>query len=51
LRNRSEKGQPYFDRVKDELGRLVFGKTVKVETTGKDRYGRTLGRVFVGKPT
>jgi len=25
------------------------GKAVKVQTTGKDRYGRTLGRVFVGE--
>lgn len=37
-----EKGQPYGDRAKQELGWLVFGKTVKVETAGKDRYGRTL---------
>lgn len=26
----------------------MFRKTVKVEATGKDRYGGTLGRVFVG---
>jgi hypothetical protein len=43
-----EKGQPFGDRARQELGRLVFGKKVKVETTGKDRYGHTLGRVFVG---
>lgn len=43
-----EKGQPYGDEAKQELGRLMFGKAVKVATTGKDRYGRTLGRVFIG---
>jgi len=31
-----------------ELGRLVFGKAVRGQTTGQDRYGRTLGRVLVG---
>ena len=25
----------------------MFGKTGSVETTGKDKYGRTLGRVYV----
>lgn len=44
-----EKGQPFGDKARQELGRLVFGKAVKVQTTGKDRYGRTLGRVFVGE--
>ncbi len=44
-----EKGQPFGDKGRQELGRLVFGKTVKIETKGKDRYGRTLGRVYVGE--
>ena len=43
-----EKGQPYGDKAKQERGRLVFGKSVKVETKGKDQCGRTLGRVFIG---
>jgi hypothetical protein len=42
-----EKGQSYGDKARQELSRLVFGKSVKVETAGKDRYGRTLGRVHV----
>ena len=41
------KGQPYGDKAKQELSRLVVGKTVKLETTAKDRCGRTLGWVFV----
>ena len=27
---------------------LVFGKEVRIETHGKDRYGRVIGNVFVG---
>jgi micrococcal nuclease len=42
-----EKGQPYGDKAKQELSGLAFDKSVTVVTTGKDRYGRTLGRVFV----
>jgi len=30
------------------LADLVFGKEVRIETHGKDRYGRVIGDVFVG---
>jgi micrococcal nuclease len=30
---------------KQELSRLVFGKSVRLEEKGKDRYGRTLAHV------
>lgn len=40
--------QPFGNASKQELSRLVFGKEVRVEDKGKDRYGRTLGDVFVG---
>ena len=33
----NRRGQPYGDKARQELSRLVFGKAVKVETTGKDR--------------
>ena len=42
-----EKGQPYGRRAKEELSSLVFGKTVDVKTQGTDRFGRTIGRVYV----
>jgi endonuclease YncB( thermonuclease family) len=42
-----EKAQPYGTRARRELARLAFGRTVRVETTGKDKYRRTLGRVYV----
>lgn len=41
--------QPFGSAAKKTLSDLVFGKTVRLLATGKDRYGRTLGDVHVGK--
>lgn len=41
-----ELGQDFGTRSKQALSKACFGKTVKVETHGQDRYGRTLGEVF-----
>lgn len=38
--------QPYGDRAKQALSRLVFGKTVEVEPETTDRYGRTVAVVL-----
>ena len=35
----------YGTRSKQTLSNLVFGRTVRVEDHGRDRYGRLLGRV------
>ncbi len=43
-----ESGQPYGNRAKQALSRLVFGKDVRVEVQDVDRYGRTVGRPYVG---
>jgi endonuclease YncB( thermonuclease family) len=40
--------QAFGSRAKQELSGLVFGKTVRVDGENMDRYGRTVGRVFVG---
>ncbi len=40
--------QPYGQKAKQALSGLAFGKDVRVETAGLDKYGRTLGVVFVG---
>jgi endonuclease YncB( thermonuclease family) len=40
-------GQPYCDKAKQALSQLIFGKEVLVKSISTDRYGRTLGRVFV----
>jgi endonuclease YncB( thermonuclease family) len=42
-----EKAQPFGERSKQNMSRLVFGKEVTVEDRKKDRYGRTVGRVLV----
>ena len=34
---------------KQALSDLVYDKTVLLRVTGKDRYQRTLGNVFIGR--
>lgn len=41
-----ERGQPWGNRSKQTLSALTFGKTVSVQQTDTDRYGRVVGRVF-----
>lgn len=43
-----ERSQPYGQVSRQHLARLVFGKTVTIETAKTDRYGRELGKVLVG---
>lgn len=43
-----ERGQDFGQKSKEALADLVFGKDVRIETHGKDRYGRTIGDVYVG---
>lgn len=42
-----EKKQAFGARSKSNLSDLVFGKTVVVEYSRKDRYGRTVGKILV----
>lgn len=44
-----ESKQAYGARSKKHLSDLVFGKTVTVEFTKQDRYGRIVGKVLHGK--
>ena len=43
-----ERVQDFSQRSRQALADLVFGKEVRIETHGKDRYGRVIGDVFVG---
>lgn len=43
-----ERAQPYGNRSKQALAGLVRGQEVRVVEQGKDRYQRTLGRVYRG---
>src|SRR6478752_690504 len=42
-----EKGKAFGSRARETTGRLVFGRTVTVVGHGRDRYGRTLGDIFL----
>ena len=42
-----ERGQPFGTKAKPALSDMVFGQSVTIESSGKDRYGRTLGTVFL----
>lgn len=43
-----EEAQPWGSRSKEAISGKVFGQTVEIRTEGTDRYGRTLGHVFIG---
>ena len=43
-----ESKQPYGTRARQALSDMAFGKDARVEVQDRDRYGRTVGRVFVG---
>lgn len=42
-----ENKQPFGNASKQRMSELVFGKEVRVDDRKKDRYGRTIGRVWV----
>ena len=44
-----EWGQPYAKRSTQALSGMVFQKQVSVVVQDTDRYGRTVGRVYVGE--
>lgn len=41
-------GQPYGTQAKQQLSDLAFGRPARVVVQDTDRYGRTVGRVYVG---
>lgn len=43
-----ERGQAYGAKARQALSRLLDGRTVSVESSGHDRYGRVLGTVRLG---
>jgi len=40
-----ERKQPFGTRSRQSLSEICGGKTAQIDDRGKDRYGRTLGRV------
>lgn len=43
-----EKRQPFGEASKRALSDRVYGRVVRVEERGDDRYGRVLGRILLG---
>ena len=41
-----EKGQPYADRRKQHLSSLCYGQQAEIDPKTRDRYGRTVARVY-----
>lgn len=42
-----ELNQSFGKQSKQHLSELIYGKTVKVEVHGRDRYERAVGKVFI----
>ena len=42
-----EERQPFYQQAKNELSRLIFNKTVSINSDDKDQYGRYLAIAFV----
>jgi endonuclease YncB( thermonuclease family) len=43
-----ERGQPWASRAKQALSDKVFGELIEVRILNTDRYGRTVGHVWIG---
>ena len=44
-----ETSQAFGTQAKKQLSKKIFGKMVGVEYQGKDRYGRIIGKIYLGK--
>ncbi|HEY6018958.1 MAG TPA: thermonuclease family protein [Candidatus Paceibacterota bacterium] len=44
-----EKNQPFGQKSKQHLADLVFNRSVTVEYSKQDKYGRTVGKITVGE--
>ena len=47
-KKKNEPGQPFSQKSTKHLAGLVLNKSVEIKSYGTDRYGRTLGVIFVG---
>jgi endonuclease YncB( thermonuclease family) len=46
-KKKNEPGQPFSQRAKIHLQKMVLNKTIELESYGLDRYNRVLGVVYV----
>ncbi len=47
--NAPEKGQPGAAKAKERLEKLIGGEEVRIETVARDKYGRSVARVYKGR--
>lgn len=45
-----ERGQQFGTRARQSLSDLCFDKQARIATQGRDRYGRTIGRIYCFTP-
>ena len=46
--NAPEKGRPGFSKAKNRLANLIQGDEVLIDTVARDRFGRSVARVYKG---
>lgn len=44
-----EKGQRGFVKATEVLRKMIEGEEVKIETVGRDKYGRAIAKVYKGR--
>ena len=44
-----EKGQPGSAKAREALSKMIEGEEVKVDTVSRDKYGRSVANVYVGR--
>ena len=47
--NAPEKRQPGFNKATKILRKMIGGEVVRIETLGRDKYGRAVARVYKGR--
>lgn len=45
-----EKAQPFGTQSKQSLSDMCFDRQARIATQGRDRYGRTIGRIYCFTP-
>jgi len=44
-----EKGQPGSAKAKEALSKMIQGEEVRIDTVSRDKYGRAVANVYVGR--
>jgi len=47
--NTPEKGEPGYKKAKLKLEKLIKGEDVRVDTIARDKYGRAVAYVYLGR--